>query len=122
MISMNHMNVIRNPYQGEAKKVLCVCSAGILRSTTAAATIHKKYGHNTRSAGVTETFALIPVTDNLCYWADEIVIMESWMGTFPVFETYQHKLVCLDIPDDFAYMDDDLVKLIEEHYDERNNG
>jgi predicted protein tyrosine phosphatase len=122
MISMNHMNVIRNPYQGEAKKVLCVCSAGVLRSPTAAATIHEVYGHNTRSAGVSDDFALIPVTDNLCYWADEIVIMESWMETMEVFEPYQDKLICLNIPDMFPYMALELVELIKERYDECSNG
>ena len=38
-----------NPYQGSDTKVLFVCSAGILRSATAARIYAKKY--NTRAAG-----------------------------------------------------------------------
>ena len=122
MISMNHMNVLSNPYQGKAKKVLCVCSAGILRSPTAAATLHKYYGYNTRAAGISYDFALIPVTHELCYWADEILVMESWMSTMEVFEPYQDKLICLNIPDEFPYMDLRLVSLIKDRYDELSNG
>ncbi len=36
MINRNRWGNIDNPYQGSAKKVLCVCSAGMLRSPTAA--------------------------------------------------------------------------------------
>lgn len=122
MISMNHKNVINNPYQGETKKVLCVCSAGILRSPTAANILHQQYGYNTRAAGITKTFALIPVTDELCEWADEIVVMEYWMSQMMIFDNHQLKLICLNIPDEFEYMDLELIKLIKERYDELSNG
>ena len=63
-----------NPYQGKDKKVLFVCSAGILRSATGARMYAHKY--NTRCAG-SESYALIPVTNDLIVWADEIVFVNK---------------------------------------------
>src|SRR3990172_8814218 len=76
----NLSNIIReckdgaagNPYQGSDKKVLFVCSMGILRSATGARLYASRY--NTRSAG-TYSDALIPVTPILLVWADEIVFV-----------------------------------------------
>lgn len=117
-IGRNQMSVLRNECQGKAKKVLCVCSAGILRSPTTAAVLSDTYGYNTRSAGVSSEYALVPVTPSLVEWADEIVFMENG-----------HKLTCnivldlprkpfqvLDILDNYNYMDDGLVNLILERY------
>ena len=42
-----------NPYQGTDKKLLFVCSAGLLRSATAANLFAKK-GYNTRGCGSAE--------------------------------------------------------------------
>ena len=67
--------VIDNPYQGEDKKVVFVCSAGILRSATAARIYAHKY--NTRSAG-SEDYALIPVTERLLAWANEVVFVNEY--------------------------------------------
>lgn len=51
--------IAQNPYQGQYKRVLCVCSGGILRSPTAAWVFsNEPYSFNTRAAG-TESFALI---------------------------------------------------------------
>lgn len=55
-----------NHYQGEDRRVLFVCSAGILRSATAARIYAHKY--NTRCAG-TRHYALIPLTAELLLWA-----------------------------------------------------
>jgi predicted protein tyrosine phosphatase len=64
--------VVANPYQGPDKKVLFVCSMGILRSATGARMYAHKY--NTRSAG-TWGDALIPLTPLLIAWANEIVFV-----------------------------------------------
>ena len=66
--------VVNNPFQGKDKKVVFVCSMGILRSATAA----RLYGHkyNTRSAG-THGEALIQLSPNLLGWADEIVFVNE---------------------------------------------
>ena len=117
MSTMNKLANCHNKYQGNAKKVLCVCSAGLLRSPTIAKVLAEEYGHNTRAAGIAEEYALIDVTDVLIEWADEIVVAEQAVGrqllnTFPEVKEY----ICLDLPDKFAYNSPELVELIKERY------
>lgn len=106
-----------NPYQGNDKKVLFVCSAGLLRSATAARIFADKY--NTRAVG-SAPYALIPITPNLIAWADEIVFM-SWPNSHEALENFPalkaKKLVELDIPDAFEHMDPELIRLLKEQYD-----
>ena len=47
----NAMHNCTNPYQTGTEKILCVCSAGLLRSPTLAGELYKR-GFNTRAAGV----------------------------------------------------------------------
>lgn len=111
----NRKHNSKNPYQGDAKKVLCVCSAGLLRSPTAAIVLQREFGYNTRSCGIDNSFALIPFDEVLAHWADEIVIMEqNQMGGIP--PEHVDKVVCLNIRDSYAYMDEELQKLIVEKY------
>lgn len=115
----NRLHNAKNPWQGKAKKVLCVCSAGLLRSPTAARVLAEEYNYNTRAAGLDTEHALIPVDDALLYWADEIVCMnnEQLVRLTDMTEHMPGKeYVCLDIPDDYAYMSPALVKLIKERY------
>ena len=106
---------IRNPFQGDYKKVLCVCSAGMLRSPTAAVVLAKKYNFNTRPVGLDMGHALIPVDQVLLEWADETVCMEY--SQEDLLRTYGAKnILNLEIPDRFGYMDSELVQLIEERY------
>lgn len=107
----------RNPFQGKDKKVLFVCSMGILRSATAARMYAKKY--NTRSAG-TYADALIPITPMLVVWADEIVFVnEKNFSGFPFdYELLQGKIVkILDIPDQYEHMHPELVDAFEQQYE-----
>jgi len=76
-LSSRQLNVT-NSCQTEAKRVLCVCTAGILRSPTAANVLNQEFGYNTRSCGVDERFALIPLDEVLLEWADEIVVIDSF--------------------------------------------
>jgi len=121
----NRIHNCANPYQGAAKKVLCICSAGLLRSPTAANVIHKKYGHNTRSAGITPDYALIPVDEVLLTWADEIVCMEDWQlqAVRTMIDQYDLNTphYCLSVPDEFAFMDPQLQALILDAYKEQTN-
>lgn len=107
-----------NPYQGKDKRVLFVCSAGILRSATAARIYAKK--HNTRSAG-SEAYALIPVTHELLLWADEVVFVNKEnheaVSTHYDLKTFLCKTVVLDIPDQYEHMHPDLIKHFEEQYE-----
>ena len=65
-----------NKWQGSAKRVLCVCSAGLLRSPTAANVLHDVWGHNTRSCGTSSFYALVVVDEVLLTWAQEVVCMD----------------------------------------------
>jgi len=112
-----------NPYQGSDKKLLFVCSAGILRSATAA-NLYAKKGFNTRSCG-THDYALIPLSANLIAWADEIIFVnkenylvasETFKGS-PVDAMLLSKAKTLNIPDNYDYNHPELIKHLEEQYE-----
>lgn len=113
----NRKHNSKNPYQGAAKKVLCVCSAGLLRSPTAAVVLQREFGYNTRACGIESSFALIPFDEVLAHWADEILVMEKYQVSL-VPSSYIHKVSCLDIRDSYEYMNEDLQKLIITKYKE----
>jgi len=119
MGTFNRIHNCTNPHQGKAKRVLCLCSAGLLRSPTTAVVLQREYGYNTRAAGVSKEYALIELDDVLCNWADEIVAVEQSVAE-QVPEDFKSKLIVLDVPDIYAYMDPQLQKIILEQY--RNKG
>ena len=128
---MNALHNVTNPYQGKDKRVLCLCSAGCLRSPSCATILQNKYGYNTRSAGVSD-YALIPVNTALLKWADEIICVEQ-----DVFDTLMNDLnkyeesngerielqniIVLDIPDIYERMNPTLQRIIIEQYEEAIN-
>jgi predicted protein tyrosine phosphatase len=121
MSMMNKLGNCHNVYQGTEKRVLCVCSAGLLRSPTIARVLAETYNYNTRAAGIAEEYALIDVNDVLIEWADEIVVAEDWMGVeimkrFPSVTKY----ISLDLPDIYERMNPKLVKLIKERYEKNS--
>ena len=108
-----------NPYQGKDKKVLFVCSMGILRSATGARLYANKY--NTRCAG-TYPDALIPVSPILIAWAAEIVFVNKsnyfqLINEYPGLEEVKQVKV-LDIPDSHEHMAPELVKAFKEQYED----
>jgi len=115
--------VYSNQFQGDYKRVLTVCSAGILRSATAAHVLcQKPFNFNTRNVG-TAPYALIPLTDDLILWADEVVCMENEhkvhvMNKMMDMDLYKPIFV-LDIEDIYEYRNPKLVKLIKERYKDR---
>lgn len=124
MSERNRLHNCTNQYQGGAKRVLCVCSAGLLRSPTAAVVLSKPpFNFNTRAAGLITDYALIPVDDVLLTWAQEIVCMTEEQQD-AIAERLEQlpdngketPIVCLNIQDDYAYRDPKLVKLIAERY------
>lgn len=117
---MNRLGNASNPYQGPAKRVLTVCSAGLLRSPTAAHIINQEYGHNTRAVGVVEEYAMIPIDIVQVTWAQEIVCMHEDIAerVRAKFRDVEDKLVVLDIPDMFEYMAPQLVEMIKTQYAE----
>ena len=106
----------KNPNQGDSTKVLCICSAGLLRSPTMAAVLIKK-GFNARAAGMHD-YALIEVDHVLLKWADVVLfaeepLMEYCLNKFP--DNLEGKVYhCLKIPDMYQYGDPKLIKIIEE--------
>lgn len=132
MLTRNRENVIINKYQGSFKKVLCICSAGCLRSPTAAVVLaNDAFGFNTRAVGIDIHHAIIPIDEGLVHWADEFVVMEehqvSQLREFikqVAPDTWElileHKrIVNLEIPDMFQYRDPKLVSMIKKSYVEK---
>lgn len=117
MIHRNRLANVKNEFQGPAKRVLCVCSAGMLRSPTAAWVLsNPPFNFNTRSVGTSQEFALIPVDEVHIKWADEIVVMSREQADviWDIFPENVKPLIVLDIPDNFSFRDPKLVEIMTE--------
>lgn len=94
--------------------LLFLCSRNQWRSPTAEALFQNHPEHEARSAGLSPQ-ARVRVSEKLIDWADVIYCMEKEHRTrlrerFP--EALSGKVVIvLDIPDDYPYMDPDLVAI-----------
>lgn len=98
------------------KNILFVCSQNRLRSPTAEQVFSSRPDLEVASAG-TNNDADNPLSSELVAWADVIVVMEKTHRT-KVQKRFRaslkgKKLICLDIPDEFAFMDPALVKLLQ---------
>jgi predicted protein tyrosine phosphatase len=97
-------------------KILFVCSRNKWRSRTAE-TIFKNNGqHQIKSAG-TENTARISINQNLINWADTIFVMED-KHEKRILEKFDWNKVetnieILDIPDEYQYMDKELVEILK---------
>ena len=109
---------INNPYQRQQTfpRFLFVCSAGLLRSPTAAYVAANR-GYNTRAAGM-EEYALIPVTQQLVDWADKVFCMDEYQKSI-LDDHFNADAIALNIPDKFEYRNTELVKLLEDKFDEQ---
>ena len=116
----------RCPYQhsdqGTQHRALFVCTAGMLRSPTAAS-VAIELGYNARSCGSSMTYALIPLTINLISWAETIYFVneENYYEALhlfdPMSEAYADildKAVVWDIPDTYNYRDEYLCNRVRE--------
>ena len=97
------------------KRVLFLCRHNRMRSPTAERMFGKRPDLEVRSAG-TSSDALTRVNARMLEWADLIFIMDdqqrrSLGRRFGGHPTLEH-LVCLDIPDDFTFMQPELVDLL----------
>ncbi len=97
--------------------VLFVCNANRLRSPTAEAVFSGYPGVQAKSAGI-NAFAGTLVSAALIEWADIVFVMEEWQreeisARYPAQLTGK-RVVCLDIPDIYGYMQPELVRLLEE--------
>lgn len=116
----NRLGNSHNPYQGSWKKVLCVCSAGLLRSPTMAFVLsNPPWNCNTRAAGISQEYALIPVDAVLMEWADEIICAnEDHASTLTRLlgdcSNPDKSIHVLRLPDTFRTRDPNLMRLIEQ--------
>ena len=96
--------------------LLFVCSQNRLRSPTAEQVFSQRPGIECASAGV-HSSADVPLDAELIQWADIIFVMESVHKTkmSARFKKYLggKRVVCLGIPDDYAFMEPALVALLE---------
>ncbi|MDF7675638.1 protein tyrosine phosphatase [Neisseriaceae bacterium ESL0693] len=97
--------------------VLFICSRNQWRSPTAEQLFRRSPALNVRSAG-TSSSAKKRVSRDLLQWADVICVMEQKHKNRLMAEyrrIIENKpLYILDIPDDYRYMDPELIALLKE--------
>ena len=104
---------MRHPH---TRTVLFVCSQNRLRSPTAEQVFSRRQDLEVDSAG-TNHDADNPLTTELVAWADVIFVMEKahrskLQRRFPA-ALGGRRVICLDIPDDYDFMQPELVQLLE---------
>jgi predicted protein tyrosine phosphatase len=86
-----------------------------MRSSTAEA-IFSALGYNVRSAG-TEKWAKVTLSNEIILWADLIFVMEEKqkviINSVYADSSKNKRIIILDIPDNYYYMEPELVKLIK---------
>ena len=97
------------------KRILFICSQNRLRSPTAEQVFSSRPGLEVASAGLNND-AESPVTPELLEWADLVFVMEKAHRN-KLSKKFRANLsgkrvICLDIPDEFEFMDPILVKLL----------
>jgi predicted protein tyrosine phosphatase len=98
-----------------AMNVLFVCSRNRLRSPTAEAVFSTNESIEALSAG-TNPDAQTPISADLIEWADLVFVMETvhrqrLKRRFPA-QLKAKKIVVLGIPDNYKYMDPELVRIL----------
>jgi predicted protein tyrosine phosphatase len=98
------------------KHVLFICSQNRLRSPTAEKVFSGRPGFEVASAGLNPE-AETQVSPELLEWADVIFVMERAHRNKLSKKFRAHlgdkRIICLDIPDEFDYMDPALVRIFE---------
>ena len=100
------------------RRVLFLCRHNRMRSPTAERIFSKRQDLEVRSAG-TAADALARVNEQMLDWADIIFIMDeqqrrSLRRRFPGHAALD-RLICLDIPDEFTFLQPELVALLEQN-------
>jgi predicted protein tyrosine phosphatase len=98
------------------KHYLFVCSQNRLRSPTAEQIFSHRSDIEVASAG-TNRDAETPLTSELVLWADFIIVMErahrNKLQKHFRSELNGKRIICLDIPDEYEFMDPVLVRILE---------
>jgi len=97
--------------------VLFICSRNEWRSRTAETLFRNSQQMSVKSAGTSKT-ARIRVSRSLIDWSEIIFVMEPKHRTILQDQFGEalmgKRLIVLDIPDEYRYMDEDLVRELEE--------
>ena len=95
--------------------LLFVCSKNKWRSPTAETIYRRDRRLRVRSAG-TSSSARKRISANDINWADLILVMENKHKNI-ITRQYRHldlpEIVVLDIPDDYQYMSDELIEMLQ---------
>ncbi len=98
------------------RNILFICSQNRLRSPTAEQVFASWPGVETSSAGLNHD-AENPVTPELLRWADIVFVMEKAHRSKLSAKFKPHlggkRVICLQIPDEFEFMDPSLVRLLK---------
>ncbi|MCD9025452.1 low molecular weight protein tyrosine phosphatase family protein [Cohnella silvisoli] len=102
-------------------KLLFICSRNKWRSLTAEKIFDGLNGYEVRSAG-TEEGARIKVTEGHVGWSDLIFVMEK-KHLRRLKDKFSNilsgkQIICLDIPDDFKFMDEELIEILKSRVSE----
>ncbi len=98
------------------KRVLFICSRNKLRSPTAEQVFARWPDVETDSAGLADD-AVVPLSGDQLEWATLIVVMEEAHRRKLNRQFGRHlkgkKIVCLGIPDNYAFMQPELITLLK---------
>lgn len=98
-------------------RVLFICRQNRRRSATAERIFGKDPSLEVRSAG-TNHDALVQVNARMLDWAEVIFTMDTGQERALEHQFAGHaalqRLICLEIPDRFVFLDPELVRLLEE--------
>jgi predicted protein tyrosine phosphatase len=101
-------------------KMLFVCTVNRIRSATAHRIFEEDERFEVKSAGTAVTANTV-ISNEILNWADSIVVMEKYHRNyirqkFP--DIYKNKkIVCLYIPDDYDYMQIDLIQILKTRFE-----
>lgn len=97
------------------KRALFICSQNRLRSPTAEQVFSTWPGVESDSAGLGGD-ATVPLSTEQIEWATIIFVMEKAHRSKLSAKFKAHlggkRIICLDIPDDYEYMQPELIKLL----------
>ncbi len=118
-INRNRLANCNNEFQGDFIRVLTVCSAGLLRSPTIARVLTRDFDNvNTRAAGTSSEYALIPLDMVHLKWAHLIICANDEVKRFVDMalkeSNMERDVVHLNIPDDFSFADPKLEQIIRD--------
>lgn len=115
---MKHQNLFIPPMTN----LLFICSQNKLRSPTAEIVFNEYENINALSAGLNKGAEEL-VCPDLIEWADIILVMEKKHKTKLVREFPKRlsnkKIVCLDIPDEFQFMEASLIEILKDRVKQR---